>query len=69
MGYTIILEAIMMIIKMIVKWSAKNDERQKAMLHLVKQIDGQVISDTKFRSEYRKIIVKQLEEIDRLDNA
>lgn len=67
MGYTVILEFVMLIITLIMKWSAKDDERQKKMLELVKKIDGQVISDTKFRSQYRKIIVSQLEEIDRLD--
>ncbi|MBE9526422.1 MAG: hypothetical protein IME94_05545 [Proteobacteria bacterium] len=67
MGYTVILEFVMLIITLVMKWSAKDDARQKKMLELVKKIDGQVISDTKFRSQYRKIIVSQLKEIDRLD--
>lgn len=66
MGYTVILEAIMFFIKMAMKWSEKDTKRQKDMLNLVKRIDNKIITDVKFRTEYRKIIIKQLKEINKL---
>lgn len=67
MGYTIILEFVMLIINLVMKWSAKDNERQRSMLDLVKRIDSKVILDFRFRNEYRDIIERQIKEIDNLN--
>lgn len=67
MGYTIILEFVMLIINLVMKWSAKDNARQKSMLDLVKRIDSKVILDFRFRNEYRDIIERQIKEIDNLN--
>lgn len=67
MGYTVILEFVMLIINLVMKWSAKDNERQRSMLDLVKRIDSKVILDFRFRNEYRDIIERQIKEIDNLN--